>query len=66
MEREKDFWDFDRPADWTTRDEMIRAGLYFIATKRRYERETGKGVYTNTNIDKLKLHTKKESGCRHE
>ena len=36
---DKDFWDFDRPADWTLRDETIRAALYAVATRRLYERE---------------------------
>lgn len=37
---DKDFWDdFERPADWTLKDEAVRSALYAMATRRLYERE---------------------------
>lgn len=46
MAREKDFWDFDRPADWTLKDEAVRAALYAMATRRQYEEEREKSMET--------------------
>ena len=59
-------WHFIAPPDFTPREEAILRGIVEAIQRSRQERGTAKDLYTNTNIDKLKLHTKKESGCRHE
>ena len=40
MEKDRNFFDgFVRPADWSARDEAVRATLYAMAARRLYERE---------------------------